>query len=183
MAAAQWNIDPAHSGAYFVVRHMVVSKVRGSFTRWGGVITADEASPAQSKVEVRIEAASIDTRDAQRDSHLRSADFFDAERHPEITFRSTRVEPLQGQHFRVTGDLTIRDVTRPVTLEVELLGRGKDPWGGERVGFSAKTSINRGDFGLKWNQPLETGGMLVGEKVEIEIEVEALKAQPATART
>jgi polyisoprenoid-binding protein YceI len=181
MAVEQWNIDPAHSGVYFVVRHMVVSKVRGSFTRWSGVITSDDASPSASQVQARIEVASIDTREPQRDGHLKSADFFDVEHYPEITFRGTRVEPVDAQQLRVTGDLTIRDVTRPVTLEVEILGRGKDPWGNERIGFSAKTSINRGDFGLKWNQVLESGGVLVAEKVEIEIEVEATKAQPAAA--
>jgi polyisoprenoid-binding protein YceI len=181
MAVEQWNIDTAHSGVYFVVRHMVVSKVRGSFTRWSGVITSADAAPGSARVEARIEVASIDTREPQRDAHLKSADFFDVERYPEIAFRSTRVEPVDEHNLRLTGDLTIRDVTRSVTLAVEFLGRGKDPWGNERMGFSATTAVNRGDFGLKWNQMLESGGVLVGEKVEIEIEVEALKAQPGTA--
>jgi polyisoprenoid-binding protein YceI len=182
MATEHWNIDPAHSGAYFVVRHMVVSKVRGAFTRWSGTLTVDDERPETSRVEVSIETASIDTRDAKRDAHLRSADFFDAERFPEITFRSTRVASLGRESVQVVGDLTIHGVTRSVMLDVDFLGRGKDPWGGERAGFSAKTAINRGDFGLRWNQALETGGVLVGEKVEIELEVQAVKAQqPAAA--
>ena len=182
MAAELWNIDPAHSGAYFVVRHMVLSKVRGAFTRWNGAITVDEQRPENSAVEVRIDASSIDTRDPKRDAHLCSADFFDVERFPEVTFRSTSVATLDRDRLQVVGDLTIHGVTRPVTLEVDILGRGKDPWGGERAGFSAKTTINRSDFGLRWNQTLETGGLLVGEKVEIELDVEAVKAeQPAAA--
>ena len=182
MAAEQWNIDPAHSGAYFVVRHMVVSKVRGAFTRWNGTLTVDEERPENSRVEVHIDAASVDTRDPKRDAHLRSADFFDVERFPEVTFRSTRVASRGSDRLQVIGDLTIHGVTHSVTLDVDVLGRGKDPWGGERAGFSAKTAIHRGDFGLLWNQALETGGVLVGEKVEIELEVEAVKAeQPAAA--
>ena len=179
MALEQWNIDPVHSGIQFVVRHMVVSKVRGSFTRFGGSILVDEDDPAASSVEVRVEAASVDTREPKRDSHLRSADFFDVEKYPEIVFRSTEVEPGDGPTMRIRGDLTLHGVTRPVTLEAEGLGREKDPWGGERAGFSARASINRRDFGLEWNQVLESGGVVVGEKIELELEVEAVKAQPA----
>src|SRR5262249_25649968 len=138
-----------------------------------------EANLGNSKVSVRIEAASISTRDEKRDAHLRSPDFFDVERHPAITFESTKVERLEGSDYRVSGDLTIHDVTRPVVLETEYLGIGKDPWGGERIAFSARTKINRKDYGLNWNQVLEAGGVLVGETIEIALDVEALKAKAA----
>ena len=170
-----WDIDLAHSNLGFTVRHLVISKVRGRFARWAGTLTLDQAHPERSQVEARIEAASIDTHEPQRDAHLRSADFLDTDRYPEITFRSTRIEKAGENRYQVTGDLTIAGVTRPVRLEVEALGRTKDPWGGERAGFSARTTIDRRDFGLVWNQALETGGVVVGEKVEIDIEVEAVK--------
>jgi polyisoprenoid-binding protein YceI len=181
MATQRFDIDTSHSGVHFTVRHMVISKVRGAFNRWQGRLDFDAANPAASKVSVRIETASIDTRDEKRDGHLRSPDFFDAERHPHITFESTKVEPVEGNEYRVTGDLTIHGVTRPVVLAAEYLGAGKDPWGGERAGFTAKTKINRKDFGLNWNQVLEAGGVLVGENIDIELEVEALKAKSAEA--
>jgi polyisoprenoid-binding protein YceI len=175
----RWNIDTSHSGVGFTVRHMVISKVRGAFERWQGVIDFDEQNPAASKVSVTIEAGSIDTREAKRDAHLRSADFFDVEQYPEIRFDSTRVEKGDEGQYVVTGDLTIRGVTREVQLEAEYLGGGKDPWGTQRIGFSAKTAINRKDFGLNWNQVLEAGGVLVGEKIEIALDVQAVKAQAA----
>jgi len=181
MAVERWNIDTTHSGIQFVARHMVISRVRGSFTRWSGFIMADERRPDEARVEVRVETASVDTREPKRDAHLRSADFFDAERFPEMVFHSTKVERLDDTRLRLTGDLTIRDVTRPVALEAELTGRGKDPWGGERVGFSARASLDRTGFGLLWNQTLETGGVLVGDRIEIEVEIEAVKAQAAVA--
>ncbi len=181
MAVERWNIDTTHSGIQFVARHMVISKVRGSFTRWSGFIMADERRPEEARVEVRVETASVDTREPKRDAHLRSADFFDVERFPEMTFRGTKVEKLDDARLRVAGDLTIRDVTRPVTLEAEFTGRGKDPWGGDRVGFSARASLDRTEFGLRWNQTLETGGLLVGDRIEIEVEIEAVKAQAAVA--
>ena len=170
-----WEIDPVHSNLGFSVRHLVISRVHGRFARWSGSLTLDDARPEHSKVEVRIEAASIETHEPQRDAHLRSADFFDTDKHPAIEFRSTRVEKAGEQRFQVAGDLTIAGVTRPVLLEVEPLGRAKDPWGGERAGFSARTAIDRRDFGLVWNQALDTGGVVVGEKVEIAIEIEAVK--------
>jgi polyisoprenoid-binding protein YceI len=172
-----WNIDSSHSGVHFAVRHMVVTKVRGAFTRYQGTINFDEQNPQASKVSVRIEAASIDTREPQRDAHLRSADFFDVERCPTLSFESTKVEKLKGNNYRVTGDLVLHGVTKPVELEVEYLGVGKDPYGNERIGFQAETSINRKDFGLNWNQALETGGVLVGDKVEISIDLQGVKAQ------
>lgn len=176
MATQRFDIDTSHSGVHFTVRHMVISKVRGAFGRFQGTLDFDAANPAQSKVSVRIETASVDTRDEKRDGHLRSPDFFDAEKNPYITFESTKVEKLGGNEFRVTGELTIHGVKRTVALETEYLGAGKDPWGGERIGFTARTKINRKDFGLNWNQVLEAGGVLVGENIDIELEVEALKA-------
>lgn len=170
----RWNIDVGHSAIHFWVRHMVISKVHGRFARWSGSIQLDEQDPARSSVEVRIDAASIDTQVADRDAHLRSADFLDAAAHPEITFTSRRIEKA-GTGYRVTGDLRIRGVTREVTLEAEFAGTGKDPWGNQRAGFSATTAIDRRDFGLTWNAAVEAGGVLVGEKVEIAIELEAVK--------
>jgi polyisoprenoid-binding protein YceI len=172
-----YNLDPSHSGIHFAVRHMVVSKVRGSFDRWQGTLAFDPERPAESKLSVRIEAASLDTREPQRDAHLRSPDFFDVEKYPTLTFESTSVEKLDEERYRVSGDLTIRGVTRPVILETEYLGGGTDPWGNQRLGFSARTALNRSDFGLKWNQVLEAGGVLVGDKIEITLDVQAVKLQ------
>lgn len=178
MALANYSIDVSHSSVGFAVRHMVVSKTRGRFTKFSGNFAFDAENPGVSHVEVTIDVGSIDTHDAQRDGHLKSADFFDAENHKEITFKSKRVEGT-GADLKVIGDLTIRGVTHEVTLEVEYAGGGKDPWGNERAGFAAKTSLNRKDYGLSWNAALETGGVLVGEKVEIELEIEAIKAKAA----
>ena len=168
-----WNLDATHSTVGFSIRHMVFSKVRGRFLKLTGAIQLDD-DLAKSWVEVTIDAASIDTGTAQRDTHLRSADFFDAERFPELRFRSTRVDDLGGDRLRVTGDLTIRDVARAVVLDVEPAGRGMDPWGNERIGFVAKTSLDRKDFGLKWNQVLEAGGVLVGDRVDLELDIQAV---------
>lgn len=175
MAAERWEIDSGHSGVHFSVRHMVVAKVRGKFTRWSGVVVAEDGDEARASVDVVIDAASIDTGVADRDAHLKSPDFLDVARYPEITFKAERSETLASERLRVSGVLTIRGVARPVVLDVEYAGRTKDPWGHERAGFSAKTSIDRKDFGLTWNQVLEAGGALVGDRVDIEIEVEAVK--------
>jgi polyisoprenoid-binding protein YceI len=172
-----YSIDNAHSDVSFSVRHMMFAKVRGHFTKWSANLAFDPAKPAASSVEVSIDAASIDTREPQRDGHLRSADFLDAENFPKISFKSRKVDTAGTGHYKVTGDLAIRGVTREVVLDVEEGGRGKDPWGNERVAFLAKTTINRADFGLKWNQALEAGGVLVGEKVEVEIDVQAVAAK------
>ena len=178
MTTTTWNIDSSHSGVHFSVRHMVVSKVRGRFAKYTGTVHLDD-DLGKSRVEVAIDTASIDTGTADRDAHLRSADFFDAEKFPSITFRSTRVEHVDGEKFRLFGNLTIRDVTREVVLEATHGGRSKDPWGNERAGFEAKTAIDRKDFGLTWNQVLEVGGVLVGDRVDLEIEVEAVRAAAA----
>jgi polyisoprenoid-binding protein YceI len=175
MTTNSWTFDTAHSGIGFAVRHLMISKVRGSFDKWTGTLQYDESDPTSTQIDVRVEAASINTKEDKRDAHLRSPDFFDVESHPELRFKSTLVRQ-DGDDYVVAGELTIRGVTRAVELTVERLGSGRDPWGGERAGFSAKTSINRKDFGLTWNQALETGGVLVGEKIEITLDVEAVRA-------
>ncbi|HKR63353.1 MAG TPA: YceI family protein [Thermoanaerobaculia bacterium] len=177
----KWDIDPAHSSVAFAVKHMMFTTVRGQFKQYSGTIEADEQNPDRSVVHVEIAAASIDTGNADRDTHLRSADFLDVEQFPTITFRSKRVEGAakrEGDRFRVIGDLTIRGTTMEVTLDCEYEGTGKDPWGGVRSGARANTSIDRREWGLKWNQALETGGILVANEVRVEIEVQAVKAAP-----
>lgn len=169
-----WNIDPAHSEAQFAVRHMMISKVRGHFGKISGTIELDAHDLRQSRVEVTIDVSSIDTREPQRDAHLRSADFLDAETFPTITFKSRAVSPAGAGRFTIAGDLTMHGVTREVTLEAREEGRAKDPWGNERVGFSATTRIDRRDFGLHWNQALETGGILVGHDIDIALEIEGI---------
>ena len=176
-----WHIDAAHSGINFWVRHMLVSKVRGRFAKYTGTVHLDEGDLTRSVVEATIDASSIDTGTPQRDTHLRSADFFDVEKYPELRFRSRRVERLAESRYRVVGDLTIRDVTREVSLDVEYGGRAKDPWGNERAGFIATTSLDRKEFGLTWNQVLEAGGVLVGDRVDVELEIQAVKAAAAKA--
>jgi polyisoprenoid-binding protein YceI len=175
-ATSTWSIDAAHTEVGFEVKHLMISKVRGRFAGVTGTIRLDEANLANSSVTAEIDAASIDTRTEQRDAHLRSADFFDVERFPAITFRSTRVEQAGGGAFRVVGDLTIRDVTREVVLAVQDEGRGKDPWGGDRAAFSATVSVDRREFGLTWNQALETGGVLVGNEIRISLDVQAVRS-------
>jgi len=175
MTTNRWNIDTTHSGIHFSVRHMVISKVRGRFAKFSGSLQLDESDLTRSSVEATIEASSIDTGTPERDTHLRSPDFFDVERFPELRFRGTHIERRNDTRFQLTGELTIRDVTRQVVLEVEAGGRALDPWGNERVGFVAKTALDRKDFGLGWNQLLEAGGVLVGDRIEIELEVQAVK--------
>jgi polyisoprenoid-binding protein YceI len=174
-----YSIDNAHSDVGFTVRHMVFAKVRGHFKSWSANLSFDPADPTKSSVSVEIDAASIDTREAQRDGHLKSPDFLDVATHPTITFKSRRVEGAGPKKYKAIGDLTIRGVTREVVLDVEELGGGKDPWGNQRAIFNAKTAIDRTDFGLKWNQALEAGGVLVGERVDIEIDVEAVAGKAA----
>jgi polyisoprenoid-binding protein YceI len=175
MANENWKVDAAHSAVNLTVRHMVISKVRGHFARWNATLALDEADLARSSVEVEIEAASIDTGVGDRDAHLRSADFLDVEHHPSIGYRSRRVEVVSPGRLRVVGDLSIRGVTREVPLDVEVGGQGKDPWGNLRAGFSATASFNRKDFGLAWNQVLETGGVLVADRIDVEIELQAIR--------
>ena len=175
MATTKWDFDLSHSSIEFWVRHLMVAKVRGRFGAWEGSLEFDEEDPSRAKVNVDIEANSIDTRDEARDKHLRSADFLDVEGHPKLHFESTKVERRDAKNYRVQGNLVVRGHSEPVVLEVEYGGRVKDPWGGERVVFSARSSVDRKKFGLNWNQALEAGGVLVGDKVEIELEIEAVR--------
>ncbi len=172
--AGTYALDQGHTTVEFVGRHLMISKVRGRFTAFEGQIVIGEA-PADSSVEVTIQTSSVDSSDEKRDGHLRSGDFLDAETYPTIAFRSTDVDLRTDGTANVTGDLTIKDVTRPVTLEVEFEGAQADPWGGQRLGFSAHTEIDREDWGLTWNVALETGGVLVGKKIRLEFNVEAVK--------
>lgn len=170
-----WKIDPVHTHVQFSVRHMMVSNVKGVFAQKSGTVTLDESDFTRSQIEVEIDAASIDTREPQRDAHLKSADFLEVEKYPVISYRSTKIV-AKGDGFTMTGDLTIHGVTRPVTLAVDTPApETKDPWGGVRRGFEAVGEINRKDWGLVYNQALEAGGVLVGEKVKLALEVELIK--------
>ena len=173
-AKTAWKLDPAHTIVEFSAKHLMITTVKGRITDIEGIIYTDEKNPKDSSVEATLKAVSLDTRTDQRDQHLRSADFLDVVKYPEIRFRSTRIQGDKPS-FKLTGDLTIRDVTKPITLDVEFEGETKDPWGGERVGFSATGKIDRRDFGLTWNQALETGGVVVGNEIKINLEVEAVK--------
>ena len=171
----QYTLDPAHSRIGFVARHAMVTKVRGSFNEFEGGGYFDANNPSKSRLELTVKAASIDTRNPDRDAHLRSNDFFDMENYPEIRFVSTSVEPVDATTYRVTGDLTMKGVTRPVTLDVEYTGSAVDPFGNTRVGFEGSVTVDRKDWGVNWNAALEAGGMLVSEKVVLEFEVSAIK--------
>lgn len=171
----QWSIDPSHTHVGFGVRHLMISTVRGRFAGVNGGVTLEDGSVGTASIDVTIDAASIDTGVAQRDDHLRSADFFDVARFPTLRFESRRIDRAGKDALRVTGDLTIRDVTREVQLDVGELGNVRDPWGGERAGYSASTRINRRDFGLTWNQALEAGGFVVGDEITLALEVELVR--------
>ncbi len=173
--ATRWNIDPAHSEVGFAAKHMMISTVRGRFSEISGYIEFDENAPKDSKIDVEVGVASVDTRQEPRDNHLRSADFFDAENHPVMKFVSTKVDHVKGNEYKITGDLTIRDTTKPVTLDATFEGVHPDPWGGTRAGFTGTTKINRHDFGLNWNATIEAGGVVVGPEIKIQLEVEAVK--------
>jgi polyisoprenoid-binding protein YceI len=171
-----YALDATHSRIGFVARHAMVTKVRGSFHEFEGSGFFDADQPSNSKLAVTIQAASIDTRNADRDAHLRSNDFFDMDTYPTLSFTSTSVEPAGSDVYRVTGDLTIKGITKPVTLDLELSGTAVDPYGNTRLGLEGSTVINRKDWGVNWNAALETGGVLVGEKVTLEFEISAIKA-------
>ena len=170
--AGTWTIDASHSEVGFSVRHLMVSKVKGNFESFEGTITIGE-DPLQSSVQVEVDLSSINTRDDQRDGHLRSGDFFAVETHPKMTFASTKVEPA-GSDYRVTGDLTIKGTTKPVVLDLEFNGTHPDPWGGTRAGFSAETEISRKQFGVDFEVPMDGPGVVVGDKVKVYLEVEAV---------
>jgi polyisoprenoid-binding protein YceI len=175
-ASTVWNIDPAHSAAEFKVKHMMISNVKGSFSGLSGVLTEHAADSTLSYVEASVPVATVSTGDAQRDGHLKSADFFDAEMYPTLDFKSTKVVH-KGDAYDVTGDLTVHGVTRQVTFAVDgPSAPGKDPWGNTRIGLSATAKLNRKDFGLVWNAALETGGFLVGDEIAITLDVEFIKA-------
>jgi polyisoprenoid-binding protein YceI len=174
MSTQTWQFDLSHSSINFHVRHLMVSKVHGRFTKWDGMLELDPENLANSRVEVTIDAASIETQEPKRDDHLRSPDFFEVEKYPQLTFKGTKIEKKSDDRYALTGDLTIHGVTRSVTLDVEGGDVVKDPWGGVRTGYSAKTAISRKDYGLTWNVALETGGIVVGDKIEITLEIEAI---------
>ena len=171
-----WNIDPAHSAAEFKVRHMMISYVKGEFSGLSGAVKLDETDYTQSTVEVSIPAASVRTGDDKRDAHLKTADFFDIEKFSTLTFKSTNIRSTGGRDYAVTGDLTIRGVTKSVTFTVDNVSEpSNDPWGHQRIGLSASTKVNRKDFGLMWNTALESGGMLLGDEVTITLDVQIVK--------
>lgn len=177
-----WKIDPVHSHVGFAVKHMMIATVRGEFRSYSGTISLDPDDPTRSHVTGEIDVASLHTRDETRDTHLRSAEFFDVDHYPTIAFESRRIERIAGDRYRVIGDLTIRGVKREVTLEAEFAGIRKDPWGATRAGFAITGSVDRKEFGLTWNAALEAGGFMVGDQVKIDIDAEAvLQAVPAMA--
>ena len=173
--SGSYSIDPAHSRIGFVARHAMITKVRGSFDEFEGGGSFDPANPENSSLRLKIKAASIDTRNADRDGHLRSNDFFDMEKYPDITFQSTAVKPVDATHFDVTGDLTVKETTKPVTIPLEFTGSAVDPFGNHRIGFEGSTEINRKDWGVNWNAALEAGGLLVSEKVTLEFDISAIR--------
>jgi polyisoprenoid-binding protein YceI len=175
----EYTIDPAHSSIGFTVRHAMVTNIRGSFAQHEGTLRLDGTDPARSTASIDVDIASVDTGMADRDAHLRGADFFDAEKFPKMTFRSTGAEQLGGDKYRITGDLTIKDVTRPLAIDLEFQGTATDVYGNERVGFEGGTEILRSDWGLTWNAALEAGGVMVSDKVRLAFDISAIKAAPA----
>jgi len=176
-ATSTWTIDPAHSLAEFAVKHMMVSTFKGHFRSLEGTVYLDEETPANSSVTASVDVASVDTQTPDRDAHLRSDDFFNAEKFPKMTFRSTRVEQVDEDNWKVAGDLTIRDVTKEVVLDTEYEGRILDPWGNERMGFTARTELSRKEFGVRANTLIESGGVVVGDRVRVELHIEIVGQQ------
>lgn len=175
MAKSKWVVDAAHSSIDFTVKHMMIANVKGAFHKFDAEIEADPADLTAADVRFSIDVTSVDTRNSDRDAHLRASDFFDAEKYPAILFRATKIERKGDGEYSVTGDVTIRDVTRPETFELTFEGVGKDPWGNEKAGFSARGKIKRSDYGLTYNAVLETGGLLIGDEIKIALEIEAVK--------
>jgi polyisoprenoid-binding protein YceI len=178
-AADTYKVDATHSEVMFSIRHLI-GRVSGQFRDFSGTVTVEPGQPASSSVQFAIKAASIDTGNERRDTHLRSDDFFAVEKYPEITFTSSAIKAVGGDSYQVSGTLTMRGVSKQVVLEVESLGFAKDPWGAERAGFALKTTLNRKDFGIEWNQTLDQGGLLLGDEVGVEINIEAVKQKAAT---
>ena len=177
MTKTKWAIDTDHSSVDFSIRHMMIANVKGTFHNFSAVVEADVTDLSDAAIDFKIELSSIDTRNKDRDAHLVSADFFDVEKYPEMTFRSTDIKKNGEGEYNVIGELTIHGITKPETFMVTFEGQGKDPWGNEKVGFSAQGTINRADYGLTWNSALETGGVLVGDKVKVSLQIEASKAE------
>jgi polyisoprenoid-binding protein YceI len=175
MSKVKWSVDPSHSSLDFSIRHMMIAKVKGTFHSFDATVEADPADLTTADILVTVDLSSIDTRNTDRDAHLRSADFFDVENFPKMTFQSTKITKTGDGEYNVTGDLTLHGVTKPETLSVTFEGAGKDPWGNEKVGFSGQGSIKRSDFGLTYNAALETGGVLIADEVKISLEIEAVK--------
>ena len=176
-----WQIDPAHSSINFTARHMMIAKVHGRFQKFTGTVSFDENSPANTTVDITIDAASLDTKEDKRDAHLRSGDFLEVEVYPTLTFKSSRVELVDNDNAKLIGDLTIKNVTKEVVLDVEYFGQAQSPWGTTNAGFTATTTINRKEWDLNWNVALETGGFLVGDKIQINIDLELVKQPQAEA--
>lgn len=176
MTISKWALDAGHSSVDFSVKHMMIANVKGTFKDFDATIEADPADLTTANIEFSVETASVDTRNNDRDAHLRSGDFFDVENHPKMAFKSTSITKKDDGEYDVTGDLTIKGTTKPQTFSVTFEGSGKDPWGNEKAGFSVEGSINRSDYGLTWNAALETGGVLVGDKVKISLDVQAARA-------
>jgi polyisoprenoid-binding protein YceI len=176
MSKVNWQLDKSHSGISFSVRHMMISNVRGSFTEFDAAVAADPANLSDVTASITIDAASVETKDAGRDGHLKSPDFFNVEQHPNITFNVTNVRSKGGEEYEITGDLTIAGITKTVTLNGEIAGPAKDPWGNEKMAVSAAGSLNRSEFGLIWNAALETGGVLVSDTIKLNIELQFAKA-------
>jgi len=174
-----YNLDPAHTRLAFVARHAMVTKVRGHFNEFSGVLSINAEDPSKSSAEVSIDVASVTTGNEDRDNHLRTNDFFDVPNFPSWSFKSTSAEKVGEDTYRITGDLTIKDTTKPISIDFEHTGAVKDPWGNTRIGFEGRTTVNRKDWGVGWNVALEAGGVLVGEKVTLELDVSAVKEQPA----
>jgi polyisoprenoid-binding protein YceI len=177
MTKTKWAIDTDHSSVDFSIRHMMIANVKGTFHNFSAVVEADVTDLTDATIDFKVELSSIDTRNKDRDAHLVSADFFDVEKFPEMTFRSTDIKKNGEGEYNVIGELTIHGITKPETFMVTFEGQGKDPWGNEKVGFSAQGTINRADYGLTWNSALETGGVLVGDKVKVSLQIEASKAE------
>jgi polyisoprenoid-binding protein YceI len=174
-ATSTWTIDPAHSAAEFAVKHLMISTVKGQFTEFEGMLQIDEGNPENSSVVASIDVASVNTNQADRDAHLRSDDFFNAEKYPKMTFRSKSVRHVEGDLWKVSGDLTIRDVTREVVLDTRYEGRVVDPWGNERAAFTAETTISRKEFNVRWNQVIEAGGVAVGDSLRVTLNIEVIR--------
>jgi len=177
MTNTKWALDASHSSVDFSVRHMMIANVKGTFNSYNATIEADPTDLTTANIEFTVETSSVDTRNKDRDAHLVSADFFDVENHPTMSFRSTNIEKTDDGEYNVTGDLTLRGVTKPETFAVTFEGQGKDPWGNEKVGFSAEGTISRSEYGLVWNAALETGGVLVADKIKISLQLQAAKAE------